>query len=141
VITGLRQLFQKNAMAVGVQRDEAQAAGTRVVLGPRAIFLGQAMGQADGCIVVGGHHRVFTVALALLLSPRGGRPKAVKACQIEEETDQAHAAGPNCDADEMAGNHDAVEEAIRKLLHTVVATSRYILAVMKNRTTTWGKLV
>ena len=50
------------------------------------------------------------VAMDRLLSPIGGRHTAVKAWQVEQETHQAHAACPHFDADEMAGNHEAMEE-------------------------------
>ena len=108
VIAGLSQLCHKNTVALRVHRDEAKAAGKRFVLGHRKGFWGHAVGSAYGVIVVGGHHRLFHVEIGLLLSPIGGRNKAVKACQSEEETDQANAACPDCNADEMEGNHDAV---------------------------------
>jgi hypothetical protein len=47
------------------------------------------------------------VEIALLLRPIGGGKKAVKAWQIEAETDQAKAAGPDGNADEMEGQHEA----------------------------------
>ena len=108
LISGLRQLLQNNEMALRVHRDETKAAGKRFVLGHREVFVGHAIGQAYGFIVVVGHHRLFNVAIDLLLSPIGGRNKAVKACQIEEETGLANAACPDFNADEMEGNHDAV---------------------------------
>lgn len=53
---------------------------------------------------------MFTLAVHRLLSPIGGRHKAIKAGQVEEEIHQANAAGPNCDADQRAGKHESVEE-------------------------------
>jgi hypothetical protein len=53
---------------------------------------------------------LFNVEIDLLLSPLGGRHKAVQPREIQEETHQAHAARPDCDADHMEGNHDAVSE-------------------------------
>jgi hypothetical protein len=44
----------------------------------------------------------------LLLSPIGSGDKAVESRQMKEETHQAHAAGPDFDADQMEGNYDAV---------------------------------
>jgi hypothetical protein len=108
VIAGLRQLFQKHEVALGVHRDEAKAAGKRFVLGHRKVFLGHAVGQACGFILAIGHHRLFNVDIDLLLSAIGGCHKAVEARQVEKETHQANAAGPDFDADEMEGNHDAV---------------------------------
>ena len=63
--------------------------------------MGHAVCEAYGVSVVGGHHCSFHVEIDRLLRPIGGRNKAVKACQSEEETDQANAAGPNSNADEM----------------------------------------
>jgi hypothetical protein len=53
---------------------------------------------------------LFNLAVHLLLSPIGGGHKAVKASQVEEETHQAKAAGPDFDADQREGNHESVEE-------------------------------
>jgi hypothetical protein len=53
---------------------------------------------------------VFHWDIDLLLRPIGGRHKAVETRQIQEETHQAHTACPDCDTDEMEGNHEAVEE-------------------------------
>lgn len=48
------------------------------------------------------------LAIDLLLSPIGGRDKAVETRQVQEETDQAHAASPDFDTHQMEGKHDAV---------------------------------
>jgi len=58
----------------------------------------------------------------LLVSPIGSRDKAVKSCQVEKQTNQANAAGPDFDAASMAGNPEAVEErqarpALKELCH------------------------
>jgi len=58
-------------------------------------------------LAVGDHH-CFNPAVDLLLSPIGGRDKAVKARQVEQETNQAHAAGPDFDADQMDAHHQPV---------------------------------
>ena len=108
LITGLSELFHNNEVALGVHRYEAQAAGTRFVLGHREVFVGHVVGQTCGFIVVVGHHRLFHLEIDLLLSPIGGRHKAVQACQVEKETDQANAACPDCNTDKMQGNHHAV---------------------------------
>jgi hypothetical protein len=47
----------------------------------------------------------------LLLSSIGGRDKAVKARQVEQETNQANATRPDFDADEMDGNHYPMSES------------------------------
>src|SRR5262245_24857193 len=101
-------LAQLNCEVIQSTSVEAQAAGKRFVLGHREVFWVRVVSQAYGFIVMVGHHRLFHLAIDLLLSPIGGHNKAVKACQIEEETDQANAACPDFNADEMAGNHDAV---------------------------------
>ena len=108
LIAGLSQLFQNNEVALGVHRDEAKAAGKRFVLGHREVFVGHVLGQACGFVLAVGDHRLFNLAVDLLLSPIGGRDKAVKTCQVEEETDQANAARPDFDADQMEGNHEPV---------------------------------
>jgi hypothetical protein len=51
VITGLSQLFRKNAMALRGHREEAQTTGTRFVLGHRQGFTGPGLGPACGFIV------------------------------------------------------------------------------------------
>src|SRR4030095_2546849 len=61
-------------------------------------------------IVAIGHHRLFNVDIDLLLRAIGGGHKAVEARQMETETHQANATGPNFDVEEMAGHHEAVEE-------------------------------
>src|SRR6516165_11765332 len=88
----------------------AQATGKRFVLGHREVFWGHVLGQAWGLGLAVGNDRLFNLAVHLLLSPIGGGHKAVKAGQVEKKTHQANAAGPNFDADEMEGNHEAVEE-------------------------------
>jgi hypothetical protein len=70
--------------------------------------LGHAVGQARGFIVAIGHHRLFNVDIDLLLSPIGSRHKAVKTCQMQEETHQAHAACPDFHTHQMEGHHEAV---------------------------------
>jgi len=47
----------------------------------------------------------------LLLSAIGSRTNAVTSGQVEQETDQAHAARPDVDAHQMEGNHDSVEKS------------------------------
>jgi hypothetical protein len=42
------------------------------------------------------------------ISVLGGGDKAVETWQVQQETHQAHATGPDCDADHMAGHHEAV---------------------------------
>src|SRR5262249_58468062 len=105
---GGRLVFENEEGAGGVDRDEAEPAGKRFVLGHREVFVGHVVGQTCGCIVVGGHHRLFHLAIDLLLSPIGGRHKAMKSCQVEKETDQAHATCSDFHTDKMKGNHDAV---------------------------------
>jgi len=53
-------------------------------------------------------YRVFNWAIALLRSARGGRHQAGEARQVEHETHQAHAAGPDFNTPSMAGHHEAV---------------------------------
>ena len=48
-----------------------------------------------------GHHHFFNLTVEALLSPIGGRHKAVKPAEGEEETGQAHAARPDFDAHQM----------------------------------------
>ena len=108
LIAGLSQLFHNNEIALRVHRDEAQATGKGFVLGHREVFLGHAVGQACGFIVAIGHHRLFNVDIDLLLRPIGGGHKAVETSQLEKETHQANATGPNFGVDEVAGNHEAV---------------------------------
>jgi hypothetical protein len=108
LIAGLSQLFQNNAVALRVHRDEAQAAGTRVVLGHREVFTGHVRGQACGFVLVVDDYRFCNPAVDLLLRPIGSRDKAVKSCQGEQKTHQAHAAGSDCDTDHMEGHHEAV---------------------------------
>ena len=108
LIAGLSQLFQNNEVALGVHRDEAKAAGKRFVLGHREVFLGHTAGQACGFIVVVSHHRLFNLKINLLLSPIGSCDKAVETRQMQEEANQANAACPHFDADQMKGNHESV---------------------------------
>ena len=110
LITGLSQLCHKKKVALWVHRDEAQATGTRFVLGHREVFWGHVLGQAWGLGVAVGNDRLFNLEVHLLLSPIGGGHKAVKAGEVEEETHQAHAACPDFDAEQMEGKHQAVSE-------------------------------
>src|SRR5215510_11068863 len=110
LITGLSQLCQQNKVARWVHREEAQASGTRFVLGHREVFGGPGLGPAWGLGVAVGNDGVFTLELPLLLSPIGGGPQAVKAGQGEAEPHQAHPACPDCAADQRAGHHASVYE-------------------------------
>jgi hypothetical protein len=120
LIPGRSRLLHKNAVAVGGHRDEAQAPGKRFVLGHGEVFGGHGLGQACGFILAIGHHRVFYVDVDLLLRPIGGGHKAVQTRQIQAETHQANAAGPDFDADHRESNHEAREKcqagtALKKL--------------------------
>ena len=108
MITGLSELFHKNEVAVGVYGDETEAAGKRFVLGDSAVLFGHRLGQSCGFILVVSHHRLFNLNIDLLLCPIGGRHKAVETRQIQEETHQANAAGPDFDADHMESHHESV---------------------------------
>src|SRR5262245_9484755 len=108
LIAGLSQLFQQNEIALRVHGDETQAPGKRFVLGDCKVFGGHARGQTRGFRLAIDSYRFLNLAVDALLSAIGGRHKAVKACQVEEETHQTNAAGPDFDANEMAGNHDTV---------------------------------
>src|SRR5205823_5462384 len=68
----------------------------------------QKTGVLRRSLLMVGHHRVFNVEIDLLLSPIGGCDKAVETRQVQEETHQANAAGPDFDTHQMEGNHDAV---------------------------------
>jgi hypothetical protein len=105
-LAGLRPRCQNNAVALRGQRYEAQAAGKCVGLGHREVFAGQVLGQACGCSVAGGHHRLCNVASDRLLSARGGRHKAVAARQTAQATNQAEAARPDCDTDHREGHNE-----------------------------------
>jgi hypothetical protein len=52
--------------------------------------------------------RLFHVNMALLWSAIGGGHKAVQTCQVQEETHQTNATGPDFDTDQMDANHEAV---------------------------------
>ena len=53
---------------------------------------------------------MFHRRVDVLLRPRGGGAHAVKPCQVEDETHQAHAARAAVDPGKMAGYDQAVEE-------------------------------
>jgi hypothetical protein len=108
LITGLGQLFHNHKVALWVHRDEAEATSTRVVLGPGEVCVGHVLGQAGGLAVARVDDGVFHLAVDLLLRPIGRGDKAVETRQVQEETPQAKATGPDFDADQMAGNHEAV---------------------------------
>ena len=108
MIAGLSELFQKNEVAVGVYGDETEAAGKRFVLSDSEVLFGHRLGQAWGLGVVIVDYRLFNVNIDLLLCPIGGRYKAVETRQIQEETNQANAAGPDFDADHMESHHESV---------------------------------
>jgi hypothetical protein len=58
--------------------------------------------------LAGGDHRFFNPAVDLLLSAIGGRHKAVKPRQVEEETHDANTARADFDTGKMEGNDQAV---------------------------------
>lgn len=72
LIAGLRHLLQNDAVALGVHGEEAQTAGTRVIMGDGKIFVGHVLGQVCCFIVAIGHPRLFNMDIDLLLRPRGG---------------------------------------------------------------------
>jgi hypothetical protein len=108
LIAGLSERCHKKEVALGVHRAEAKAAGTRVVLGHREVFWGHTAGQACGCIVGVSHDRLCNVEMHLRLRSIGSCDKAVQTRSMKEEANQAKAACPDCDADQMKGNHEAV---------------------------------
>jgi len=108
LITSLGQLFHNNKVALWGQRDKAEATRQRFVLGSGEVFVGHGLGQAGGLALALVDAGVFHLAVALLPSPIGGGDKAVETRQVQEETHQAHATGPDCEAEQMAGNHAAV---------------------------------
>lgn len=110
VIAGLSQLFQHHAVAFRVPRHQAKAARTRCVRRHRAGFAGHGLGHACGGVVAVGDQRFFNPVVDRLLSALGGRHKAVKPRQVEEETPQAHAARPDFDAAQREGQHQPVEK-------------------------------
>jgi hypothetical protein len=105
LIAGLRQLFQQNAGALGGHGHAAKTARKRFVLRDRDGVTGHGLGQACGFVLAVGAHRFCNPAIHPRLSALGGRDKAVKARQGEQETHQAHATRPAFDADERDGNH------------------------------------
>ena len=78
------------------------------VLGHAEVFWGHVLGQAWGLALVIVNDSLFNLDIDLLLSPIGGRDKAVKAGLMEKETNQANATGPDFDADHMEGHHQPV---------------------------------
>jgi len=108
VSAGLRQLCHNHAVALRIQRPQAQAAGQRCVLSHRDVLAGPVLGHAGGCVLAVGDHHFVNPAVDLLVSPIGGRDKAVKARQVEQETNQAHAACPDFAADQMEAHHQPV---------------------------------
>ena len=81
VIAGLSQLFHKDEVALRVHRDEAQAVGTRFILGHGEVFVGHRLGQAWGLGVGLVDDRLCNVHIDLLLRAIGGGHKAVQTCQ------------------------------------------------------------
>ena len=110
VLTGLSQLCHTQDVPLRGHRAEAQAAGTRVVLGHGEVCGRHGRGHACGVIVAIGHQRVCHLDMALRLHPIGGRHKAVATRQRQAETHQAQAAGSACDTDKMESHPASVEE-------------------------------
>ena len=108
LIACLRQLFHNDEVALGVHGDEAQAAGEGFVLGDGEVLVGPRFGHAWGLALVIVDNGLLNLDVDLLLSPIGGRHKAVEAGEVEEETHQANTAGAHFDADHMKSNHESV---------------------------------
>ena len=70
--------------------------------------MGPRFGQAWGLALVIVDNGLLNLDVDLLLSPIGGRHKAVEAGEVEEETHQANTAGAHFDADHMKSNHESV---------------------------------
>jgi len=51
---------------------------------------------------------LVNVHIDLLLSAIGGGHKAIQTRQVQEETHQTNATGPDFNTDQMEANHDAV---------------------------------
>ena len=102
----LRELCHTHAVALGGPGDEAQAAGTGVVLGHGEVFGGPSLGPAWGLGWVIVDDRLFKVPMALLLRARGGGHTAVQTRQGEEETPHTKAACPDFATDQMAAQHE-----------------------------------
>ncbi len=80
----------------------------RFVLRHSDVSAGHVLSQARGFGLAVGDHRFFNLTVDLVLSAIGGRDKAVKTAQLEEETDQAHAARSDFDTNEVEGHHQSV---------------------------------
>lgn len=56
-----------------------------------------------------GADRFFNLALDLLLSPIRGRDKAIQAGEFAQETDEAHTARSDLDADQVQGQNEPMQ--------------------------------
>ena len=70
--------------------------------------MGHALGQACSLALAVVDDGVCHLIVDALLSPIGGSDKAVKPCQVEEETHDANAALADLDTGQMEGNDQSV---------------------------------
>ena len=110
LIAALGRLLQNNGVALGFRRHQAQPTCTRCILGQGEVFGGHVFGQMCAFLVTIRHDRLLHLAVDLLLGAIGGRDKAVKAGECEQQTHQANATRTDFRAHQMDPEHETMQE-------------------------------
>ena len=101
LIAGVGRLLQDDVVALGFHRHQAQPPGKRFILGQRDVFGGHVFGQTRAFLSAVRHDRLLHLTVDLLLRPIGGRDKAIKAGELQQQTHQANATGTDFGAHQM----------------------------------------
>ncbi len=109
VSAGVGRLLSNDGVALGGRRPQAQAAGTRVLLGQRHGFGGHVLGQTCAFLVALRHARLLPLTVPLGLRPIRGRDQAIQARECAQQTPQAQTTGTHCGTHQGSPEHQTRE--------------------------------
>lgn len=111
VIAGLSRVLQEHVVALGVHGHQAQAAGTRVILGHRAVCGGQIFGQTRAFLAAVRHDGLLHLTVHLVLRPRGRGNNTIQAWELHQQTHEATATGTHFRTHQGYPEHQTMQES------------------------------
>jgi hypothetical protein len=110
LIAGWSCLLQEDVVALGLYCYQAKPPGKRFILGQRDGFSGHVFGQTRAFLPAVRHDGLLHVPVDLLLRPIGDRNKAIKACEFQEEANQANTTGTDFGTHQVYPEHQTMQE-------------------------------
>jgi hypothetical protein len=104
------RLLQHHGMAHGFHPHQAQTARTGFILRQREVFGWHLASQTRGLCVAVRPDGVLHPTVALVLRPLRGADQAIEACELQEQTPQAHATRTHLDTDQVEREDQAMQE-------------------------------